>query len=63
MDLGAQGQSADLVLYNGKVITVDSAFSIRQAIVVKDGRIVAVGGNELRNQYNAGAPSICAAAW
>jgi predicted amidohydrolase YtcJ len=51
--LEAQGGSADLVLYNGKIVTVDDAFSIRQAIVIKDGRILAVGGNELRNQYSA----------
>ena len=55
--LQAQGASADLVLYNGKIVTVDDAFSIRQAIVIKDGRIAAVGGNELRNQYS-GARSI-----
>ncbi len=51
--LQAQGGTADLVLFNGKIVTVDDAFSIRQAIVIKDGRILAVGGNELRNQYNA----------
>lgn len=53
VDLLAQGEPADLLLYNGKIVTVDSAFSIRQAIVVKDGRVVAVGGNELRNRYLA----------
>jgi len=51
--LQAQTQAADLVLFNGKIVTVDDAFSIRQAIVIKDGRILAVGGNELRNQYTA----------
>ncbi len=51
--LQAQTGSADLVLFNGKIVTVDDAFSIHQAIVIKDGRIAAVGGNELRNQYNA----------
>ena len=51
--LQAQATSADLVLFNGKIVTVDDAFSIRQAIVIKDGRIVAVGGNELRNHYSA----------
>ncbi len=51
--LEAQASSADLVLFNGKIVTVDDAFSIRQAIVIKDGRILAVGGNELRNQYSA----------
>jgi len=53
LQLDAQGQSADLILFNGKVVTVDDAFSIHQAIVVKDGRILAVGGNELRNRYTA----------
>lgn len=51
--LQAQGGTADLVLFNGKVVTVDDAFSIRQAIVIKDGRILEVGGNELRNRYSA----------
>ncbi|MBV8904387.1 MAG: amidohydrolase [Acidobacteriia bacterium] len=51
--LEAQAAAADLILYNGKVVTVDDAFSIREAIVVKDGRILAVGGNELRNRYTA----------
>lgn len=46
-------EAADLVLFNGKIVTVDDAFSIREAIAIKDGRILAVGGNELRNRYNA----------
>jgi hypothetical protein len=33
----------DLVLVNGKVVTVDDRFSIQQALAVKGGRIVAVG--------------------
>lgn len=36
---------ADLVLKNGKVITVDRGFSIRQAIAVKGDEILAVGTN------------------
>ena len=38
--------SADLVINNGKVVTVDKEFSIAQAVAVKDGRIIAVGKNE-----------------
>ena len=34
---------ADLILDNGKIVTVDSAFSIAEALAVKAGRIVAVG--------------------
>jgi hypothetical protein len=38
--------SADLVIINGKVITVDKGFSIAQATAVKGERIIAVGTNE-----------------
>jgi len=44
---------ADLILFNGKVVTVDKAFSIRSAVVVKGGRILAVGGPELLKTYRA----------
>src|SRR5436309_2176617 len=37
---------ADLILHNGKVVTVDPDFSVRQAVAVKGGKIVAAGGNE-----------------
>ncbi len=39
---GAAGP-ADLVLLHGKIITVDSHFSIAQAVAVQQGRIAAVG--------------------
>jgi len=38
-----QEQPADLILYNGNVITVDPAFSIRQALAIRADRLVAVG--------------------
>jgi predicted amidohydrolase YtcJ len=37
---------ADLILFNGKIVTVDQDFSIHEAIAVVDGRIAAVGSNE-----------------
>ncbi len=40
------GLYADLVLRNGKVVTVDKEESIREAVAVKFGRIVAVGSDE-----------------
>jgi imidazolonepropionase-like amidohydrolase len=46
-------QDADLMLYNGKVVTVDDKFSIQTTVVVRDGVIVAVGGQEVEAQYNA----------
>ena len=39
-------QAADLVLLNGKVITVDPTDTIAQAVAVKDGLIQAVGTND-----------------
>ena len=43
----ARGQqpSADLVLVNGKIITVDDKFTIAGAVAVKGDRIVAVGSS------------------
>jgi predicted amidohydrolase YtcJ len=36
----------DLVLYNGKVVTVDGKFSIVQAVAIRGPRFVAVGSND-----------------
>jgi predicted amidohydrolase YtcJ len=51
--LQAQLPAADLILFNGRIVTVDPQFSIVEAIVVKDGKVAAVGTNELRNRYSA----------
>jgi predicted amidohydrolase YtcJ len=51
-DTGTQG-TGDLVLHNGKVAVVDEAFTVHQAIVVREGRIVAVGGNDVARSYTA----------
>lgn len=37
---------ADLVLHRGKIVTVDAAKPQVQAIAARDGRIIAVGGND-----------------
>jgi predicted amidohydrolase YtcJ len=36
---------ADLILHHGKVVTVDRRFSIKQAVAVKEGRILRVGSD------------------
>ncbi len=35
----------DLVLFNGKVLTVDASFTIAQAVAVRGGRVIAVGSD------------------
>ena len=43
----AQGAiTADLVLSNGKIVTVDDRFTIAQAVSIKGNRIVAIGTNQ-----------------
>src|ERR1041385_1249580 len=41
----ARGQAADLILHHGKIVTVDSKFSIQQALAVKNGQIIEIGSN------------------
>jgi predicted amidohydrolase YtcJ len=41
--LAASAADADLILYNGKVVTVDPGFTIQQAVAIRAGRLVAVG--------------------
>src|SRR5687768_14410579 len=36
---------ADLVVFNGKIVTMNPRSSIVQAVAIRDGRFVAVGGN------------------
>ena len=38
--------AADLLLINGKIITVDAKDSVAQAVAIQNGKIVAVGSNE-----------------
>ncbi|HEY1290893.1 MAG TPA: amidohydrolase family protein, partial [Burkholderiales bacterium] len=39
-------QTADLVLYNGRIITVDGRFSMVQAVAIRGERFIAVGAND-----------------
>ena len=49
----ARKQPADLILTGGTVITVDDAFSIQSTVVVKDGKVLAVGDSALAAKYEA----------
>lgn len=46
LSVAGAAEQPDLILVNGKVVTVDDRFSIAQAVAIKGNRIVAVGRNE-----------------
>ena len=39
----ASAQSPDTILVNGKILTVDAQSSVREALAIRDGRIIALG--------------------
>ncbi len=41
-------EQADLILVNGRIVTVDADFQVAAAMAVKDGRIIAVGERDAR---------------
>ena len=46
MPLASQQTTADMILSNGKIITVDDRFTIAQAVAIKGDRFIAVGTNQ-----------------
>ena len=38
---------ADTIFYNGKIVTLDQQLSIASTVVVDDGRIIAVGDDDV----------------
>ncbi|MBO9681620.1 MAG: amidohydrolase [Flavisolibacter sp.] len=51
ISVAAQRKRIDLLIYNAKIYTVDSKFLKATAIAIKDGKIVDVGRNGLREKY------------
>src|SRR5215475_5021433 len=50
----SQKTRIDLLVYNATIYTVDSSFSVVQAMAVKDGKIVDVGKTaDLQEKYDA----------
>src|SRR6185312_8703929 len=44
--VAAGDEAADLILHNGKVVTVDRDFSVRQALAAGGGRLLRVGADD-----------------
>src|SRR5689334_481320 len=50
----SQKNKVDLLVYNGIIYTVDSGFTISEAMAVKDGKIVATGTtDEIMRRFDA----------
>src|SRR5271167_2467095 len=43
---GAHAQSADTILVNGKVVTLDGRSSVVQGLAIRDGRVLETGTTE-----------------
>lgn len=41
----------DLIIYHAKIYTVDSLFSLQEAMAVKDGKIIEIGSNDFINEH------------
>jgi predicted amidohydrolase YtcJ len=46
-------ERVDVLLVNGKVLTVDKRFTVASAVAVRDGRILATGGPALAKRFTA----------
>ena len=47
-------EQADLIVHNARIYTVNDLFDIAEAMVITDGKIIAIGPeHEIRNKYNA----------
>ncbi len=46
-------KEAELIIYNAKIYTVDEQFSMATAIVIDDGKVLALGGEEILDQFSA----------
>ncbi|MEO6539916.1 MAG: hypothetical protein ABIN74_02950, partial [Ferruginibacter sp.] len=47
-------QKADLISHHAKIYTVDDKFSIAEAMVIRDGKIIAIGTNDdILKQYES----------
>ncbi|MFB6306398.1 MAG: amidohydrolase family protein, partial [Flavobacteriales bacterium] len=47
-------KNADLIVHNAKIYTVDNAFTVAEAMAIKDGKIVEVGKeHDIRNKYTS----------
>ena len=44
----ASAETADTIMFNGKIVTVDNDFSVREALAIAHGRVLASGTSTAR---------------
>ena len=47
--------NADLIIHNARIYTVNDSFELASTLVVKDGKFIAVGNDDLLEKYSAAA--------
>lgn len=47
--------NADLIIHNARIYTVNDSFELASTLVVKDGKFIAVGNEDLLEKYSAAA--------
>ncbi|MDB2703098.1 amidohydrolase family protein, partial [Flavobacteriaceae bacterium] len=47
--------NADLIIHNARIYTVNDSFELASSLVVKDGKFIAVGNEDLLEKYSAAA--------
>ncbi len=51
-------QQVDMLVFNAKIYTVDSAFSMAEALAIRDGKIVAIGSTKDLNEQFEGKETV-----
>jgi hypothetical protein len=47
----AHAQDADQILFNGKILTVDKDFSLKEALAIRDGLVLDTGSTTDMQKY------------
>lgn len=51
--VACKSENADLVVYNAVVYTVNDSFDVASSFAVKNGKFIAIGGDEISKRFNA----------
>ena len=58
MSVTGAGHNADLIVINGRVLTMDEGNPVAEAVAVKDGAIIAIGNRAAIEELNGTATEV-----